>query len=496
MLIVLDGFGLRDEARGNAIAAAKMPHLKGWMATEPWTKLRASGLDVGLPRGVMGNSEVGHLALGTGRVVYQALTKIGLSLEDGSFFENPVLTAAVDASKGKALHLIGLVSDGGVHAQIEHPLALLELAARRGQRRVFVHAILDGRDMPPRSAAPLLERIAKQMERLQGGRLSTLGGRFFGMDRDQRWERVRQHFDAMVRGKALEAPDWRAALDQAYARGETDEFVQPTRLLPSRDGLLQPGDLVLLWNFRPDRMRQLSRALADPAFGAFPRGAGPWPTTAMTAYDDALPLPVAFPADRATATLGEVVARAGLGQLRIAETEKYAHVTYFFNGGEERTFEGERRILVPSRRDQSTYDKVPEMSAPAITDALLAALEEQRFGLVVLNFANPDMCGHTGVLDATVKGCEAVDACLGRIVPAARAQGFEVFLTSDHGNAELMDQGGQPHKAHTTNPVPLVHLGAGRRALREGGLSDVAPTILDAMGLPKPAAMTGRSLFA
>jgi 2,3-bisphosphoglycerate-independent phosphoglycerate mutase len=472
-----------------------MPHLKGWMQGPGFTRLRASGLDVGLPRDVMGNSEVGHLAIGTGRVVYQSLARISLALEEGSFFANPALCAAVDASKGRALHLVGLVSQGGVHAQLEHTLGLLELAARRGQRNVFVHAILDGRDMPPRSAAPLLERLASQMQRLPTGRFATLGGRFFGMDRDLRWERVQQHFDCMVHGKGLEAPDWRSALDAAYAREETDEFVQPTRLLPRKEGLLGKGDGVVLWNFRPDRMRQLSQALWDPAFDAFPRGgAGPWPTTAMTTYDERFPVPVAFPAEKPEDTLGEVVARAGRTQLRIAETEKYAHVTYFFNGGEERPFDGEQRILVPSKRDVATYDKAPAMSARELTDALLPELAKGH-ALVVLNFANPDMCGHTGVFDATVQACEVVDACLGRLVPAARAQGYEVFLTSDHGNAELMELGGQPHKAHTANLVPFVHVGAPAKPLRAGGLSDVAPTLLEAMGLAKPAAMKGRSLF-
>jgi 2,3-bisphosphoglycerate-independent phosphoglycerate mutase len=495
LLCVLDGFGLRADRHANAVAQAQLPNLRGWLDAGH-ARLDASGLAVGLPRGVMGNSEVGHLALGAGRVVYQSLTRISLAVEDGSFFANPALAEAVDASQGRALHLVGLVSEGGVHSHLDHLLALLELAARRGQRDVVVHAVLDGRDTPPRACSASLGRLQQRMDRLGVGRVADVGGRFFAMDRDQRWERVQQALDCFAHGKAPHAPGWRAAVEQAYARGETDEFVHPTRTLPGKEGLLAPGDRVVLFNFRPDRMRQLARALAQPDFAAFPRGAGPWPVTTMATYDASLPCPVAFPAAVPRDTLGEVVARAGAGQLRIAETEKYAHVTYFFNGGREEVFPGEERVLVPSRRDLPTYDLVPQMSAPEVTDALLARLRGKQHALVVLNLANPDMVGHTGVLDATIRACEVVDQCLGRIVPEARARGYEVFLTSDHGNAELMEEAGQPHKAHTTNPVPLAHVGAHARSLRDGGLSDVAPTVLDAMGLRPPEAMTGRSLFA
>lgn len=500
LLLILDGFGLREEPRGNAIAHAKLPHLKGWMQGADgaaFARLRASGLDVGLPRGVMGNSEVGHLALGTGRVVFQSLARIGLALEQGAFFENPALVQAVEGSKGHTLHLAGLVSDGGVHSHLDHLLGLLELAARRGQRDVAVHAILDGRDTPPRSAAPFLEKLEHRMVQLGVGRIATVGGRFFGMDRDQRWERVRQHFDAIAHGKGAQAKDWRAALQQAHGRGETDEFVTPTRVLPGKEGLLKQGDGIILFNFRPDRMRQLARALWDPTFDAFPRGgAGPWRVATMASYDGSFPVPVAFPSEVPRDVLGEVVARLGRTQLRVAETEKYAHVTYFFNGGEEKALPGEERVLVPSKRDRPTYDLMPAMSAQDITEALLKHLADREHALIVANFANPDMVGHTGVLDKTIQACEVMDACLGRIVAVARAKDYEVFITSDHGNAELMEHGGQPHKAHTTNPVPLLYLGAqARRGLHEGGLADVAPTLLEAMGLPKPDAMTGRSLL-
>jgi 2,3-bisphosphoglycerate-independent phosphoglycerate mutase len=358
-----------------------------------------------------------------------------------------------------------------------------------------VHAILDGRDTPPQQALQHLERVQRALDATGVGRIADVGGRFFAMDRDQRWERVQQAYDCIARGKAPGAPDWRSALERAYAQGETDEFVRPTRALPGREGVLEPGEQVILFNFRPDRMRQLARALGEPGFAAFPRPEAPWPVTSMTSYDARFAwCRVAVPAEEPRETLGEVVSNHGT-QLRIAETEKYAHVTYFLNGGREEPFPGEERVLVPSERHVPTYDLVPEMSARQITEELLARLDAGHV-LIVVNFANPDMCGHTGLLNAAIRGCEVVDECLGRIVPAARAREYEVFLTADHGNAELMEQQGQPHKAHTTSPVPLVHLGARPRRLGEGGLCDVAPTVLDALGLPKPAAMTGRSLFS
>ncbi|MCA1812455.1 MAG: 2,3-bisphosphoglycerate-independent phosphoglycerate mutase [Halobacteriales archaeon] len=494
LLCILDGFGLREDRRGNAVALAKLPNLHRWM--QGCAKLEASGLAVGLPRGTMGNSEVGHLAIGTGQVVYQSLARIGLSIEDKGFFANPALVAAVDASRGKTLHLVGLVSDGGVHSHLDHLLALLDLAAQRGQHDVAVHAILDGRDTPAREALKHLDKVQHRMGALRTGRVADVGGRFFAMDRDQRWERVKQGFDAMATGKAPVAKGWKEAVEQAYARGETDEFVTPTRLLPGKQGLLKRSEPVILFNFRPDRMRQLAHALAAPSFAPFPREPGPWPVTTMAQLDATLPCPAAFPAQEPRDTLGEVVARTGRTQLRIAETEKYAHVTYFFNGGREGELPGEARILVPSKRDQPTYDLVPEMSAREVTEALLGELRAKEHALVVLNLANPDMCGHTGVLDATVRGCEVVDECLGRIVALAQERGYEVLITSDHGNAEVMEMRGEPHKAHTTNPVPLIHLGARPGKLKDGGLSDVAPTVLDLLGLPKPAAMTGKSLFA
>jgi 2,3-bisphosphoglycerate-independent phosphoglycerate mutase len=495
LLCILDGFGLREEKRGNAVALARLPNLHRWM--QGCAKLEASGLAVGLPRGTMGNSEVGHLAIGAGQVVYQSLARIGLGIEDRGFFANPALVQAVDASRGQQLHLVGLVSDGGVHSHLEHLLALLELCAQRGQRDAVVHAILDGRDTPAKEALKHLEKLQQRMNALGVGRVADVGGRFFAMDRDQRWERVKQGFDVMASGRAPSAKGWREAVEQGYARGETDEFLTPTRCLPGKEGLLRRGEQVVLFNFRPDRMRQLAQALGAPSFDRFPREPGPWPLTTMTGYDATFAWArVAFPAQEPRDTLGEVVSRTGRTQLRIAETEKYAHVTYFFNGGREGELPGESRVLVPSKRDKPTYDLVPEMSAREVTEQLLRELRAKEHALIVLNFANPDMCGHTGVLDATVKGCEVVDECLGRIVGEARSRGYDVLITADHGNAEVMEVRGEPHKAHTTNPVPCIYLGGRPGKLRDGGLSDVAPTVLDLLGVPPPAAMTGRSLFA
>lgn len=503
-LIILDGWGLREEREGNAVALARTPHFDRLWASWPHARLGAHGEHVGLWGDQIGNSEVGHLNLGAGRVVWQTLVLIHRAIASGEFFANPVLGAAADRARegGGRLHLLGLFSDGGVHSHIEHLFALVELALRRGLtwERLALHCFLDGRDVPPACAERYFEALGARFGAEGLARVATVSGRYYAMDRDRRWDRTRRAYEAIVHGRGLTAPDPLAALREAYARGETDEFVQPTVIV--RDGeqaaRLQPHDAMVFFNFRADRARQLTRALTDPAFAEFDRGGGPLPAyfATMTEYDEDYPLPVAFPKPHLRRTLGEVAAEAGLRQLRIAETEKYAHVTYFFNGGDERVFPGEERILVPSPK-VATYDLQPEMSAFEVTDRLLQVLD--RFDLVVLNYANPDMVGHTGKLEAAIRACEAVDACLGRVVEAVLARGGNAVVCADHGNAELMidPATGGPHTAHTTNPVPVILVGpaaAGVR-LRDGILGDVAPTALEVLGLPKPPEMERSSLI-
>jgi len=506
LLVIMDGWGWREEERYNAVKLAGTPNLDALREAYPFTLLEASGEAVGLPAGQMGNSEVGHLNIGAGRIVYQDLTRINLAIREGSFFRNPELLRVAERVRetGGKIHLLGLVSDGGVHSSIEHLYALLELYAREGLNdRVFVHAFTDGRDTAPDVADRFLEALLGKMAELSCGRVATVSGRYYAMDRDRRWERTRLAYEALVLGRGLTARDPLTAVREAFARGETDEFIKPTVILEGDRPVatIDDGDAVVFFNFRADRARQLTRALTDPDFSGFQREKIPSLSyfVCFTLYDETFDLPVAFPPEKLHRIWGEEVSRAGLTQLRIAETEKYAHVTYFFNGGEERTFPGEERKLIPSPREVPTYDLKPEMSAYGITEELIRRLREKRYGLVVLNFANGDMVGHTGVLEAAIKAVRVVDECVGRVVRAFReTHGGPVIVTADHGNCELMaDENGHPHTAHTHNPVPfyLVDDRFRGRRLRRGILADIAPTALHLMGIPVPEEMTGRVLF-
>ena len=496
MLMILDGFGLRAETAGNAIAAARTPNFDRLWAEWPHATLGASGLDVGLPDGQMGNSEVGHTNIGAGRIVYQELTRITKAIQDGDFFSNPALNAAIDAlDPDGTLHLMGLLSDGGVHSHNTHLYALLELAHRRGVRRVAVHSFLDGRDTDPKSGAGYLEELETEMKSLGTGFSATVTGRYYAMDRDKRWERVREGYEAVALGRGTSFTDAAAAVRESYAADVTDEFVKP--LVREGYGGVRDGDSIIFYNFRPDRAREMTRAFVDPEFDGFPivrpRLAA---YVCMTCYDATMPnCSVAFCPQELTHTLGEVVEENGLSQLRIAETEKYAHVTFFFNGGVEATSPHEDRILIASPK-VATYDLKPEMSAYEVTDALLEALEKKDYGMIVLNYANCDMVGHTGVFEAAVRAVEAVDECLGRVVGRVLALGGVVLLTADHGNADMMQNpDGSPMTAHTTNRVPVLSIGE-RRKLREGGaLCDLAPTVLELLGIDPPAEMSGKSLF-
>ncbi len=498
-IIIMDGFGISPTQEGNAIAHASKPNLERLWKEYPTTTLKASGLAVGLPRGQMGNSEVGHLNLGGGRIVYQDLTRISLAVEKGTFASNPVLHEAMNlARKGDSkLHLIGLLSDGGVHSHITHLYALLEMARSMDLSRVFVHAILDGRDVPPRSALGYFRDLEEKFSQTGTGSTATVSGRYYTMDRDRRWERVEKAYRCLVYGEGLRADSAEEAVRKGYDRGENDEFIMPT--VVDDKGMVDDGDSIIFFNFRPDRAREITRAFVDKDFQEFATKPIRVHYTCMTQYDATLNAPVAFPAENLTDTLGEVVSRAGLKQLRIAETEKYAHVTYFFNGGKEEVNPGEDRVLIPSPK-VATYDLQPQMSAYEVRDELLARLDSGRYDLVVLNFANPDMVGHTGIFEAAVKAVEVVDGCVGEIVNRILSLGGAVLLTADHGNAEKMQDSdtGQPHTAHTTNPVPFTLITSDRKSycLREDGiLADVAPTALELMHIPQPEAMTGRTLI-
>lgn len=501
VLAVLDGWGVSEQEFGNAIAAARTPVLDAMMERWPWTVVAASGEAVGLPDNQQGNSEVGHLTIGSGRVVHQPLTRISRAIRDGSFFDNPELTGAVDAARerGASLHCLGLVSEGGVHSDQRHAVALARLARDRGLERVFVHAFTDGRDEPPRSAAGYLERFVTDIE--GSARMVSITGRYFAMDRDTRWERTQRAYEMLVAGVGERTPaavDW---VKQQYAMGVTDEFLPPCAVVLAGEPVVTigDGDSVVMFNFRPDRVRQLSHALLDESFSGFPRSRVPRDlhVVTFTEYERDLPVRVAFPRQDIRHCLAEEVSAAGLRQFHVAETEKYAHVTYFINGGIEAPFPGEERLLVPSPR-VATYDLTPAMNADGITDAVVDHLRERGEALVVLNFANPDMVGHTGDFRATVEACEHVDRCLGRIERAVDDAGGTLLITADHGNAEhkVDPRDGSPITAHTCSPVPVVLCGVGAGALRpNGGLEDVAPTILELMGLPVPAEMSGRSLL-
>ncbi len=500
-LIIMDGFGLRQETEGNAIAAARHPNLDRLWATCPHTQIGASGMDVGLPDGQMGNSEVGHTNMGAGRIVYQELTRITKSIEEGEYLSNPVLLHAMENAKkpGAALHLMGLLSDGGVHSHIRHLFGLIEMAKKCGVEKVYIHCFMDGRDVPPTSGAGYIEELQKELDKIGTGKIATVSGRYYAMDRDNRWERVVKAYDAIVNGEGVKAPDPAAMMRQSYADGVTDEFIVPAVVTEGAE--VKSGDSVIFFNFRPDRARELTRTLVDPDFAGFERKKGFFPLTyiCMTQYDATMPnVEVAYAPQSLANTFGEYISKNGLTQLRIAETEKYAHVTFFFNGGVEAPYPGEDRALIPSPK-VATYDMQPEMSAYLVTDEVVKRIKSGKYDVIILNYANCDMVGHTGVFEAAVKAVEAVDTCLGRMLAAIEEMGGRAFVTADHGNADMMtDEEGNPFTAHTTNPVPFIAVGfpEGTRLLPHGGrLADIAPTMLQALGLPQPAEMTGRSML-
>jgi 2,3-bisphosphoglycerate-independent phosphoglycerate mutase len=495
-LVVLDGWGLAPPGPGNAIGQARTPSFDGLWSRYPHTTLSASGRDVGLPDGQMGNSEVGHLNLGAGAVVKQDLARIDDAIADGSFFENPVLRAACEAARSGPrgrLHLMGLVSDGGVHSGWGHIEACIEMAAREGVPDLVLHAFTDGRDTLPKAAPGYLDEVERWLR--HAGRIGTVCGRYYAMDRDRRWDRTKQAYDAIVRAQGLRASSARAAVEASHERGQTDEFVRPT-VIGDYDGMAD-GDAVLHFNFRPDRARQLVRALAEPGFDEFPRGDAPRiHLTTLTEYRAEWAYPIAFPPQVPDTTLARVLAERGERQLHVAETEKYAHVTYFFNGGREKEWEGEERRLVPSVRDVPTYDHKPEMSAREAAEAFCERWRAGGYRFGIINFANPDMVGHTGDIPAAVRAVQTVDGCLGRVVGEVHGSGGACIITADHGNADnMLEPDGSPNTAHSTNPVPLI-VTVPDLALADGGiLADVAPTALDLLGIEKPPAMTGNSLL-
>ncbi|HSZ83560.1 MAG TPA: 2,3-bisphosphoglycerate-independent phosphoglycerate mutase [Polyangia bacterium] len=516
VLVVLDGFGERPEKDANAVRLARTPHFDAIYKKYPWTLIGASGFDVGLPDGQMGNSEVGHLNLGAGRIVYQDIVRIDKAIAEGTFFDNATIAKTIDAAKqsGGTLHLFGLTSPGNVHASLEHAYAVCEMAKRRGLTKVMWHAFLDGRDTPPRSAAGYLRDVAAKLETIGVGQLASAVGRYYAMDRDKRWDRLEIAWKMLTRGEGTLVDDLAAAVEVSY-RGEgteggkeiTDEFVMPL-LVKGSDGkprsIIRDGDACFFYNFRADRARQLTLALSAPdgEFSHFDRA--PRPKLAafatMSQYDAKVPVPAAFPPQSFDMILSEVLSKAGLTQLRTAETEKYGHVTYFFNGGVEQPFPGEERKLVPSNRDVATYDLAPEMSAVPVTDGVVDALAPGGPDFILVNFANPDMVGHTGKLQPAISAIDTIDTCIGRLLEAADKVKASVFITADHGNCETMVDPvtGQPHTAHTTNPVPLIAIGddlVGRKLRGGGKLADVAPTIIDYLGLTQPAEMDGKSLL-
>lgn len=498
MLMILDGFGLNDNRAESAIAQADTPNLDRIFATYPMTRLNASGHYVGLPDGQMGNSEVGHLNIGAGRIVYQELTRITKEIEDGSFFDNEALNKAMDyvLEKGTGLHLMGLLSDGGVHSHIKHLFALLDMAKRKGIKDVNVHCFLDGRDVPPRCAMKYLDQLQEYMDKIGTGQIATIEGRYYAMDRDSRWDRVQKAYDAMVHREGRQAENYREAIDMAYENGENDEFVVPTCV---GGRAVSDGDGLIMFNFRPDRAREITRAFVDPDFDGFDRGKRPDDIiyVCMTQYDATMPnVLVAFPPQTLENTFGEYISKLGLKQLRIAETEKYAHVTFFFNGGVEKPCEGEDRILVPSPK-VPTYDMQPEMSAYIVTEKVLEAIKSEKYDAIILNFANADMVGHTGVMEAAIKAIEALDKCVPQIVDEILKVDGQLLLTADHGNAdEMLDDMGNVVTSHSLNQVPLVMISNHPRQFKgEGKLADIAPTMLTLMGLEIPKEMTGENLI-
>lgn len=497
ILMILDGFGIAPES-GNAIKAAKKPNIDKLFAENPITQIGASGMDVGLPDGQMGNSEVGHTNIGAGRIVYQELTRITKTINEDKLKDNEAIVSAMDKAleNGTALHLMGLLSDGGVHSHNTHLYGILELAKKKGLEKVYIHAFLDGRDVPPSSAADFVQACVDKTEEIGVGKIATVMGRYYAMDRDNRWERVEKAYAAMVYGEGVEAECPVCAVKNSYKEDVTDEFVVPS--VVKGGATIQPNDSVIFFNFRPDRAREITRTLVDPDFNGFERKNGFFPVNfvCMTQYDATMPnVDVAFKPQVLTNTLGEYISDKGMAQLRIAETEKYAHVTFFFNGGVEKQYPGEDRILVKSP-SVATYDLQPEMSAYEVTDKLVPAIKSGKYDMIILNFANCDMVGHTGVFDAAVKAVEAVDECVGKVVDAIKEMDGVALITADHGNADKMvDTDGEPFTAHTTNPVPFCVIGYDCE-LKEGGrLADIAPTMLQILGLPQPEEMDGTSLI-
>lgn len=505
VLMILDGWGTRHDCRDNAITEADPVNFYALKDKYPNTLLKCSGQDVGLPAGQMGNSEVGHLNMGSGRTVYQEITRISNAIEDGSFFQNPEFVKAIGSAlkNGGAVHLMGLLSDGGVHSSMDHLYALLDLCKQQGVSRVFIHAYLDGRDVDPKSAARFISALQKKMDVLQLGQIATLSGRYWGMDRDKHWDRVEKTYNAMVLGEGVKAPNAFAAVENSYEARVTDEFVEPVVIIDDNGqplATVKDGDSVIFYNFRSDRARQITRAFVDRDMMHFERRV--WPQVhylCMTRYDATIDAPVAFPPQNLANTLGEVLAQHKLKQLRIAETEKYAHVTFFFNGGIEEPNPGEERVLIPSP-NVATYNLKPEMSAPEITERVIAELQRDIYDVVIMNYANPDMVGHTGVLEAAVKAVATVDKCLHQVVEQVRSQGGNIIITADHGNCEMMvdPDSGSPFTAHTTEKVPLILVAdqyQGQPLREDGSLADIAPTMLKMLDISIPAEMTGKPLI-
>ncbi len=503
MLMILDGFGMNEKEEGNAVKMANIPNLNKILTENSNTVIHTSGADVGLPDGQMGNSEVGHTNIGAGRIVYQDLAKITKSIEDGEFFSKPEFLAAIENCKkhNSKLHIMGLLSDGGVHSHIRHLFGLLEMAKRKDFENVYVHCFLDGRDTPPASGEGYIAELESKMQEKGIGEIATISGRFYSMDRDKRWERVEKAYNAIVRGEGETALSATSAVEESYQKEVFDEFVVPT-VITNKNGeptaKIEENDSVIFFNFRPDRAREITRSIVDQDFDGFATEKINTYFVCMTPYDETMPnVEIAFRKDEIRNTFGEYISKKGMTQLRIAETEKYAHVTFFFNGGEEKQYEGEDRILVPSPKVE-TYDLKPEMSAYEVTEKVVEAIKSGKYDSIILNYANPDMVGHTGNIEAAIKALETIDECVSKVVEAIESVNGTLLITADHGNAEQMVdyKTGEPHTAHTTNPVPLAIIGIGNRKVKEGRLADLAPTMLDLMGLEKPEEMTGESLLA
>lgn len=501
MLMILDGFGINENEKGNAVKLANTPNIDKLMKTCPTTVIHTSGLQVGLPEGQMGNSEVGHTNIGAGRIVYQELTRITKSIENGDFFSIPELVAAIENCKehNSKLHILGLLSDGGAHSHMRHLFAILELAKRKDFEDVYVHCFLDGRDTPPASGENYIAKLEEKMKEKGVGKIASISGRFYAMDRDKRWQRIQKAYDALVNGIGNKATTAVSAIESSYQKEVFDEFVEPTVIYSGDEPVATIGenDSVIFFNFRPDRAREITRTLVDPEFNEFETKKLNLYYVCFTQYDETLPnVHIAFKPETLKNTFGEYISNKGLTQLRIAETEKYAHVTFFFNGGEEKQYPGEDRILVPSPKVE-TYDMQPEMSAEEVTQKVVEAIKSKKYNAIILNYANPDMVGHTGNLDAAIQAVEKIDDCVQRVVEAVNEVEGTLIITADHGNAEQMIdyKTGEPHTAHTTNPVPLILVGKDGVKLKEGKLADLAPTMLEIMGLEKPEEMTGESLI-